>query len=228
MRTIFVGDIHGCAVEFADLLFKLAYEKDTDRIFLTGDAFTRGPDPHGVWRQIKGTEARMVMGNHDHKLFLRLRRRLKGGDETTLRPERKAVLDALMPVARHVYKWLKTVPFWIEEEEWLLVHAGINPDRGLAGTTPHEFMKIRTWPLGADLSGPRWHDHYSGEKTIIFGHDAPAGLVIKKKPDGRPLLLGLDTACVFGKELTAYIWEEDRIVQVPSRKKARARRPASP
>ncbi|MDP6051217.1 MAG: metallophosphoesterase, partial [Candidatus Latescibacteria bacterium] len=69
MRTLFIGDIHGCAQEFQRLLDVLNYHADSDRLFLVGDAFTKGPDPIGVWTLIQTTDARMVMGNHDAKLL---------------------------------------------------------------------------------------------------------------------------------------------------------------
>ena len=52
MRTIFIGDIHGCADELDRLLRKIAFQPERDRLFLTGDAFTKGPTPRAVWDQI--------------------------------------------------------------------------------------------------------------------------------------------------------------------------------
>ena len=41
-------------------------------------------------------------------------------------------------------------------------------------------------------------------------------LHVVKERDGRPYLLGLDTGCVYGNQLSAYVLEEARLVQVPS------------
>ncbi|MDE2703949.1 MAG: metallophosphoesterase, partial [Gemmatimonadota bacterium] len=71
MRTIFVGDVHGCAAEFEAFLEKVDYS-DRDRLLLTGDAFARGPDPLAVWKLICDTEAEMVLGNHDARLLKQL------------------------------------------------------------------------------------------------------------------------------------------------------------
>ena len=54
-----------------------------------------------------------------------------------------------------------------------------------------------------------WDHFYRGERTVVFGHWARRGLVL------RPRLRGLDTGCVYGGPLTAWIAEEDRLVQVP-------------
>jgi len=51
---------------------------------------------------------------------------------------------------------------------------------------------------------------------LVFGHDAPGGLVLKKRR-GKPYLVGLDSGCVYGNALSAYILEEARIVQTASR-----------
>ena len=72
MRTIFVGDVHGCAAEFEAFLKKVAYDFTEDRLLLTGDAFARGPDPLAVWQLICDTEAEMVLGNHDARLLKQL------------------------------------------------------------------------------------------------------------------------------------------------------------
>ena len=56
-----------------------------------------------------------------------------------------------------------------------------------------------------------WDHWYSGPRTVVFGHWARRGLVT----GGR--VRGLDTGCVYGGALTAWIAEEDRFVQVPGR-----------
>ena len=139
----------------------------------------------------------------------------------TLKESRGSRLPELLPHAAELVPWLERLPLAIDEPRFLLVHAGINPDTGLAGSTPDELVAIRTWPPTGGIEGPRWHDHVApGGKLIIFGHDAPSSLVVKHPPGAapgaRPYLVGLDSACVFGGQLSAYLLEEDRIVQVPA------------
>ena len=64
-RTLFVGDVHGCAEELKRLLKKAR----ADRVILLGDLFTRGPDPRGVWKLIEKWEAEAVLGNHDQAVL---------------------------------------------------------------------------------------------------------------------------------------------------------------
>ena len=53
-----------------------------------------------------------------------------------------------------------------------------------------------------------WDDFYRGDKRVVFGHWARRGLVVQKH------CIGLDTGCVYGGQLSAWIAEEDRVVQV--------------
>lgn len=220
MRTIFIGDIHGCAVEFQELLDYVGYRKENDRLLLAGDAFTRGPDPVRVWEIIQNTDAEMTLGNHDERLIFWLRRRLKGQPDAIRKPDQLFTVNHLMPVAGEVLTWLKVAPLYIKEKAFLLVHAGINPKKGFKGTTREEFLTIRTWPPVGGTAGPRWHDYYKpDDRILIFGHDAPGGVVVKRRENGSTYLIGLDSGCVYGGALSAYILEEDRIVQIKSKRK---------
>ena len=125
MRTIFVGDIHGCADELDWLLKKIAFQSEHDRLFLTGDAFTKGPAPCAVWDQIQDTNAQMVMGNHDAELLEKLL-----SPPLSLKPDHRRILDALSPIANELIPWLQNLPLYIKKEAFLLVHAGIHPEKG--------------------------------------------------------------------------------------------------
>jgi hypothetical protein len=222
MRHIFIGDVHGCALELQSLVRETEYQKGVDNLYLTGDAFTKGPNPLEVWKTIGGTGAQMVKGNHDVALLEGLHARENGADESTLKSSHIHTLDQLQPVGDSVLLWLEFLPYSIRELEFTLVHAGVNPERGFDRTRHEEFIAIRTWPPTDGIEGPRWHAHYTppDSRTLIFGHDAPGGLVVKRiEPETPPYLVGLDTGCVYGGKLSAWILEEDEIVQVDAKHK---------
>ena len=219
MATIFIGDVHGCARELKKLLEKVDFQPQKDRLLLTGDAFSRGPEPLRVWEYIMITGAQMVLGNHDDRLLRQLQRQLAGQNPRIDKPDQRYTLDQLLPAADELLPWLAQIPLWIRDDRFLLVHAGINPHKGLKGTSRDEFLTIRNWPPNDDLEDLRWHDYYEpNKKLLVFGHDAMKGLVVKKRKQRKlPYLIGLDSGCVYGKYLSAYVLEKNQLVQVKSK-----------
>ncbi len=214
MATIFVGDVHGCRAELDALLQAVEFRPQNDRLLLTGDAFSRGPDPLGVWQLIERCSAEMVLGNHDARLLEHLRHWCAGRQPACEQADHRRVLTALAPVADSLLPWLEERPLCIEADRFVLVHAGINPEHGIRGTSRDEFLAIRLWPPARGTTGKRWHEAYTPEaRPLIFGHDAPGGLVVRRDARNRPYLIGLDSGCVYGNQLSAYVLEEDRIVQ---------------
>ena len=223
MRTIIIGDVHGCARELRQLLEKVGFQRQADRLLLTGDAFSRGPDPLQVWALIGEAGAEMVLGNHDARLLKQLQAQEAGRSPRFRRPDQSRTFASLAPAGPELLPWLRSVPLYIDDADFLLVHAGISPEKGLSGTRRDEFLAIRTWPPTGGIEGERWHDVIGPDHDlIIFGHDAPGGLVVKPPSSAGgpstpgPQLLGLDSGCVYGGALTAYMLEDNRIVQVAS------------
>lgn len=80
--------------------------------------------------------------------------------------------------------------------------------------TPH--VSSRPRPDAADKF--RWHELHNGPELIVFGHDAKQGLFRKTLPSGRPICVGLDTGCTYGRQLTGYFPELDDAVQVDAKR----------
>jgi bis(5'-nucleosyl)-tetraphosphatase (symmetrical) len=231
-RRIFIGDIQGCRVELETLLERLRFDPAGDALFLVGDLVNRGPDSLGALRLAKQLGAQTVLGNHDVHLLQRAAglRAEKPGDtlEALLRSGEREELLA----------WLAAQPFVRRFDDAWLVHAALHPRwrdpvRELAGVDPLRPTPAAAFALRArycDEDGnlpPRddvepgspfrpWHELYRAEehggRTVVFGHWAAQGLLL------RPYLRGLDSGCVWGKALTAWIAGEDRIVSVPARR----------
>ena len=74
MRTIIIGDIHGCDRELKALLAKLR-PGDGDRLILLGDLFDRGAESFEVFRTVKALSAQfgdrfvLLRGNHEDYLL---------------------------------------------------------------------------------------------------------------------------------------------------------------
>jgi hypothetical protein len=207
LRTLIVGDVHGCV----DELDELAQRGAPDRIVLVGDLFTKGPDPVGVWRWVTAHGCRAVLGNHDDRLIAAIDGR---------RPDDRgahrcvATLDAADPSWQ---AWVRAMPLWIEDVGGVtVVHACVHPTGSLDLTTRDMAINWRRWPNDAP-SEPLWHQVYEGERRVAFGHDAVRGLV-RVERHGRPWLMGLDTGCVYGRLLTGWIPETDEVLHVRARR----------
>jgi serine/threonine protein phosphatase 1 len=206
LRTIVVGDIHGCYDELMELLDKVRF-KPSDRVVSVGDLITKGPKSREVL-ELFMTDDRFstVIGNHD----LALRRRWNGED-IDLKPSQKEAHKELKGEKDLYTPFLNALPFTIDLETHLVVHAGLRPNVELYSQTTGDLTRLRT--LGPDREseeGTPWYHVYQGEKTVLFGHWPSA------EPRRGPKALGLDTGCVYGYNLTAYIIETDELVSVPA------------
>ncbi len=215
MAQFFIGDVHGCATELAELLERLAPEPG-DQVFLTGDILDRGPDPLGVLDLVRERNLLSIQSNHE----LHLARVLREEDERGMRPPClpyiAACLDRCAARRSELAAFLEALPWYRQGPGWLMVHAGIHPREGLAGTTPKMMVTMRRWP-DERPADPPWYEHYQGETLVIFGHNARKEAVLHRVGE-RLVAAGLDTGCVYGGSLTALHLEEERLVQVPARR----------
>ncbi|KAK9381472.1 Metallo-dependent phosphatase-like protein [Kockiozyma suomiensis] len=70
-RLVFVGDIHGCNVEFAELMKQVGFDKSKDKLVLLGDFISKGPDSIAVLELAMELDAACVRGNHENTLLRR-------------------------------------------------------------------------------------------------------------------------------------------------------------
>jgi bis(5'-nucleosyl)-tetraphosphatase (symmetrical) len=230
MRRIFIGDIQGCRAQLDMLLQQLAL-RPGDRVFCVGDIVNRGPDSLGALRRIREIGARSVLGNHDLHL-LRLASRSAGDPPPQLEPILRAA------DAADLLDWLARQPIMLVDDAIVVVHAGIHPKWNDLNATASEINRaVSAYLAGSrnecvafatevrycDVDGQRpaqddpppgppflpWDHWYRAPQTIVFGHWARRGRVAGAR------VRGLDTGCVYGGALTAWIAEEDRFVQVP-------------
>jgi bis(5'-nucleosyl)-tetraphosphatase (symmetrical) len=229
-RRIFVGDIQGCSFELRRLLERVRFDPGSDRLHPVGDFVNRGPDSLGVLRLMREVDAGGVLGNHDRRLL-----RIAAGKATQKRGD--TIDDVLAaPDREELVDWLAKRPFVRGWPDILLVHAGLHPqwlrpERVLRGLDPlardpaADFAtRVRYATRSGrlpkrdelDPGGPfkPWYAFYPPKgakpRIVVFGHWSMRGLV------KTPLLRGLDTGCVWGGRLTAWIAEEDRLVHVPA------------
>ena len=207
-RRIVVGDLHGCYDELMELLEKIGIGDD-DRVICVGDLITKGPKSKEVL-ELFMTDARFttVIGNHDLAL-----RRKWNGEEIELKAAQKEAHKELRGEKDAYAAFFNRLPFTIDLDTHLVVHAGLRPNVELYSQTTDDMVLIRT--LGPDREsdeGTPWYHVYYGEKVVLFGHwPAP-------EPRRGKQAIGLDTGCVYGYNLTAYIIETDEFVTVKAKK----------
>ena len=208
-RTIVIGDIHGCFDELEDMLAQLQFGPD-DRLISVGDLITKGPKNREVLDLfMSDPRFSAVMGNHDLAL-----RRKWNGEKVKLKDSQKPTNKELKQDKERYLKFLNSLPFMIDLGAHLVVHAGIRPGVALHSQTSEDLTELRS--MGKDRSardGIPWYDVYDGEKLVLFGHWPAA------EPRRGKQAIGLDTGCVYGNELTAYIIETGEFKTVPARQR---------
>ncbi len=220
MRTILIGDVHGCDNALQALLDKVgAGSRDT--LVLLGDLFDRGPDSWEVFQTVRtleedfGERFALLRGNHeDYLLAEKLTLAQKHvwnrvGRRATVRSFRahRARMEDAIP-------WLEAhCSLWWKGENLQAVHAG-----------------IQTTPVEENDSHTLMHDHEIVLKNVYAGPLTVTGHIALDYPmyfpgDGRkrqPVQPGewhptpengvicIDTGCGKGGRLTAMIAEEGR------------------
>ena len=216
-RTIIVGDVHGCVDEMQALLRQCGVVRG-DRVALAGDLVAKGPDSRGVVQLVREIGALAVLGNHDDFCIDVWRRR----HQAEARRPRRWLLDTL---DESDWAFLESLPLFLrlgaEGEggpEVAVVHAGAVPGVPLEEQERDNLLSLRSL-VGGSAPSRRllmrwpWAAAWRGPEHIVFGHDAVRGL------QQYPLATGVDTGCVYGRELTALELPSRRIYKVPARRR---------
>jgi len=214
VKTLIVGDIHGCWDELNDLLDLAALGAD-DEIISVGDLVDRGPDSPRVLAFFRDSaNTRTVMGNHERKHV----RAARGETD----PAQGQVITALQFGEDYAaaLDYMATLPAYLELPQADIVHGYFEPRVPLAqqrDTVIIGTMSGETYLH--DLFDHPWYQLYDGEKPLIVGHRnylaAPVPLLYPTAE--APRVYGVDTGCVYGGALTGLILPEFRLISVPSR-----------
>lgn len=212
-RTIAIGDVHGCSDEFEELLNALELKAE-DRVVQVGDLVNRGPDSHGVLALAREFKVEAILGNHE----LRLLRGHREGQTKLLKsydhPTIKSMTD-------DDWAFLEALPKFRygPTRDLVMVHGGFMPNQpwqsqDLDLITSIQVIDKKGKPAkrsDAPNASP-WADSWKGDPFVIYGH-TPRPNILE-----RPGSVGIDTGCVYGGHLTAYIIEDRSLVQVRARK----------
>jgi len=213
-RIIAIGDIHGCHLEFADLLARVAPGPD-DQLILLGDLINRGPDSLAVIDLARRHGAISLLGNHEKRL-LDFRRT---GDRAFLKENDADTAAKLRP---DDWRYLEQMPLThaVPELNVVFVHGGFLPGQPWDGQPADIVTRIQVIDekgaaakRGDCPRGQLWADRWSGPPFVVYGH-TPRPEIYKLKWS-----VGIDTGCVLGGHLTAYLLPEKRFVQIKARRR---------
>lgn len=202
-RTVFIGDVHGCAAELSELLDVIGL-CDADRLVFVGDLIARGPDSAGVLRLFRQTRALGVLGNHEERLLEVHEARVAGKRGPRLGPAHYRLSHQLDDAD---WQLLAGLPRHLDfaEHNVRVVHAGVDPERSFEEQDPWTLTHIRTLSAqGAPTDragGQPWASRYKEGPHIVFGHNSRLALQTAE------CATGLDTACVYGGRLSCLVLE---------------------
>jgi serine/threonine protein phosphatase 1 len=177
-----IPDIHGCAKTLQALIEELIQPSKHDWIYFLGDYIDRGPSSKEVidyiiYLQKEQYNIRTLMGNHEDFLLksydeeinlksvlgLKKKNRKKeewffhGGKDTM----KSFKVVNLKDFPAEYLDWMKNLEYFIELENFLLVHAGFN----FRSEDPFEDKSSMLWIREYDIDNEK-----IGNKRIIHGH----------------------------------------------------------
>ena len=188
MKTIAIGDVHGCHELLRDVISDCTNSQA--EVVLLGDLFDRAPTIDGdrkvldfvrrlqVAPEAYGlTDVKVLRGNHEQMLLDAYDTgdtelwEYNGGD-----PD---FLEYLHKYPQYI-EWIRTFPYYVIRGKYLLVHAGVRPDVPLFEQTEQDLM----WYRRSDPS-----ERHGLPYTVIHGHTPQNPPVVTHYPDA----INLDT-----------------------------------
>lgn len=167
MATYAIGDIQGCHDELLQLLERIHFNPDSDRLWFTGDLVNRGPKSLETLRFVRGLgdAAITVLGNHDLHLLAvwqNKQRHFKSNDTLS------AIFEA--DDGDTLLEWLRYQPLMHFDQTLniAMVHAGLPPQ-----WTPEQALSYAT-EVESVLRGEKFHEflgHMYGNKPARWSEN---------------------------------------------------------
>lgn len=147
-RIFAVSDVHGYGKLLLQLLQNVNYDAEYDRLYLLGDWVNKGPDSLGtiqIVKQLLSEGAIGILGNNELKWLNKIPADLGIDEQEQV----------------EIQLWMKKLPLWATDGEYLFVHAGLRSNIPLEQQTTADLTEIRE----EFFDSPPF-DNY----TVIFGH----------------------------------------------------------
>jgi hypothetical protein len=206
MRTLIVGDIHGCYDELLHLVARADLGPD-DRIVSVGDLVDRGPKSYEVVRYFASDPERRlaVLGNHEEK-------HVRGTRPDASDPSGRIVRRSISPEQyAEMIDYMRKLPLYLDLPEVLVVHAGLAPGLDIDQQAPATLTGRGSQGRdGFDGASTPWYDdpRFAWPKPVVFGHMVSARVVRGKRAN----VWGLDTGAAVGGALTGLLLPEGSLM----------------
>lgn len=242
-RIAIIGDVHGCYDELMELLETIGfYDGKVDKLLFVGDLIDKGPKPKEVieWCKTWAACCSFVMGNHEEK---HLRYHMHARKEKK-NPRYKNPMIVSEDFLRNRQELLKITTFdafefldqmqhyyyVLDEAQHLILHGGLLPGQKAEWMHPKIITRVRYLKSDKEMAHmdeitkdmPFWTDKYNGPEKVVFGHQPFLEPMISEHA------IGIDTGCVHGNKLCAYVIPEQKFYFAQAREKYSALKVASP
>jgi serine/threonine protein phosphatase 1 len=198
MRTLAIGDIHGCNVALNKLL-ELVQPSFEDQLIFLGDYIDRGPASRDVIETLlaikKSCAPIFLRGNHEEMILIARKDFSKndswqtcGGFETVCSYGAKYRRDWASQVPDSHWKFLEATQNFFETKTHIFVHGCVDPQLAMADQ--------QEWVLFWETFG-QMKPHVSG-KRVICGHTPQRS----GKPSDKGFAVCIDTGPTSGGWLT--------------------------
>lgn len=203
-----IGDVHGCAEEFEQLLQMIrSIDKETAIIQL-GDLIDRGPDSFFVYELISHYNVITVLGNHEYNFIL----------------EHKGIKPCKSKARQESHDQFATLSQWLQDE---VLHCMVNSypyyvSDGyfmshsiptVQGLMNLGSCSVSQYCMKSDVTGT-YHPIYYDYDKFLHGHQHWNYVDINEQIKDNRHFLNLDSGCVYGGQLIAYNIKTGQILRV--------------
>ena len=183
------------------MLDRIGLAKD-DHLYLLGDYIDRGPDSSGVIDTILRLQEQNfnvfpLRGNHEENMLTAYHsydKRMFRGFVSKINKSGD-LLDEDADIIPKYYKFMNSLDYVFELEDYWLVHAGFNT--GINNVLDDKLAMLESRRFEYN------HERLKG-KTVIHGHDVRYLDEIRNAIDSGSMIIPLDNGCVYSRQHRKY------------------------
>jgi serine/threonine protein phosphatase 1 len=228
--TYCISDIHGCYEEFMELLGRIAFNPETDVLYVLGDAMDRGDRPIDCLNYIRETKnVQYILGNHDEMMLEYLIDEEEypdwkyNGMKNTYAQFQALSVSEQKEIVKFLYTRELYAKLTVNGKRFFLSHAGLNSAKKLSAQTRHDFVWSRgEFFLSAGLKGYIHVFGHTPTYAIRNSFDPSKNCAVWFDETHRDKVC-IDCGCVNGGALAALRLEDGAVFYVNAQDKRNRR-----